>query len=61
VILKPGDSELLQLQAGIHLYSVWSTHTTVCLNLCDLKRSHPLGTCDVYRVGWCIVQAGLVL
>jgi len=55
VILKLGDSELLQLLDCIHLYSVWRTHTNVCFNLCDLKRCRPLGTCDMYRVGRCIV------
>ena len=52
-MLKLCDSELLQVQVCCHLYSVYSMHTNISLDLCDLKRSNPDEACEVYHLGWC--------
>ena len=53
VMLKLCDSELLQVCARSHLYSLQSKHTNISLDLCDLKRPNPDEVCEVYHFRWC--------
>jgi len=56
VIFKLSDSKPLHGHACSYFYSLWDMHTNICLDMCDLKISHPVNKLLLILDNWVYIH-----